>query len=121
MPAFVVSLAMELSTEPMIAYREGVEATLAPYGGQYRAMLRHRWETLEGEWPSPHGVVILEFPSYEQPKAWYHSEAYAPLREMRMAGDRWNIVVVDGMAEGETLLSMGILTPEEQAGTASCQ
>jgi uncharacterized protein (DUF1330 family) len=115
MTAYIIGFPEVLSPEPMIAYREGIEATLTPYGGRYRAMLRNRWESLEGQWPSQFGVVVLEFPSYEQAKAWYHSDAYAPLKAMRMAGDRWNHVLVEAMEEDETLLSLGILTLEEQA------
>ena len=118
MPAFIVGFAEEMAPEPMIAYREGMEATLAPYGGRYRTTIRHRWETLEGTWPSQYGAVILEFPSYKQATGWYHSAAYAPLRDIRMAGDRWHIIVMDGMAEGDTLQSIGILTPEERARMA---
>jgi uncharacterized protein (DUF1330 family) len=121
MPAFVIGFPEELSPEPMVAYREGVEATMAAFGGRYRAMLRNRWETLEGTWPSPHGVLVLEFPTYEDARAWYDSEAYAPLKAMRMASDRWNHVLVEGMEAGETLLSLGVLTPEEQARMASPQ
>jgi hypothetical protein len=74
---------------------------------------------LEGEWPSPFGVVILEFPTYEQAVAWYHSDADAPLREMRMAGDRWNIIATEGLAEGATLADTGILAPESTEQTES--
>ena len=62
-------------------YGEGVEATMARYGGGYQSVLRHRVTTLEGEWHPPKGVTILEFPSYEQALARYQSPEYAPLRE----------------------------------------
>ena len=118
MPAFVVGLCEEMAPEPMYAYRAGVEATVAAFGGRYRAIVqRYQWETLEGEWPSPFGVLILEFPTYEQAVAWYHSEAYAPLRAMRMAGDRWHIIAAEGLAEGATLADTGILAPETSEQT----
>lgn len=115
MPAFVIAIPEELSPEPMVTYRENVEGAMAVYGGRYRALIRHQVETLEGDWLPPLGVVVLEFPSYEQAKAWYHSPEYAPLRRIRMTGDRWNIIVVDGLGEGETHYSIGILTADEQA------
>ena len=116
MPAFVIGVVHELAPYPMVEYREKIEGVLARYGGRYRSLIRHRVETLEGDWLPPHGVVILEFPSFEQAKAWYHSPEYAPLREIRMAGDRWDMIVVDGLDEDETLQSLGVLTAEEQAG-----
>ncbi len=116
MPAFVIGVVHELAPYPMVEYREKIEGVLPQYGGRYRSLIRHRVETLEGDWLPPHGVVILEFPSFEQAKAWNHSREYAPLREIRMAGDRWDLIVVDGLDDAETLQSVGVLTAEEQAG-----
>jgi uncharacterized protein (DUF1330 family) len=100
MPAYLVAVPVQMAPEPLTAYREGIEATLAAYGGRYAAPLRGRREVLEGEWPSDDGVVILEFPSYEHALAWYRSPEYAPLPAMRRAGDRWNILLVNGVIEG---------------------
>ena len=107
MPAFIVSIPREVAADPgvMRPYQEQIEATLAPYGGRYRALRRHRLEVLEGDWRPPHGVVVLEFPSFEQAKAWYHSPEYAPLLAIRHAHNRFDMILVDGLAEGETLLS----------------
>jgi uncharacterized protein (DUF1330 family) len=113
MPAFVIGVAHELAPYPMMNYRRQAEAVLALYGGRYRSVLNHQVESLEGDWLPPHGVVILEFPSYEQAKAWRHSPEYAPLRAERMAGDRWDLIVVDGMRESETLRSLGIAVDDE--------
>ena len=73
----------------MQPYYDGIEATMARYGGGYQSVLRHRVTTLEGDWHPPKGVTILEFPSYEQALAWYHSPEYAPLRELRSDPRRW--------------------------------
>ena len=80
-------------------YGAGVEATMVRYGGGYQSVLRHRVTTLEGDWHPPKGVTILEFPSYEQALAWYHSPEYAPLRELRMATGRFDVILVDGISE----------------------
>jgi uncharacterized protein (DUF1330 family) len=82
-------------------YGEGVEATMARYGGGYQSVLRHRVTTLEGDWHPPKGVTILEFPSYDQALAWYHSPEYAPLRELRMATGRFDVILVDGVSEDD--------------------
>jgi len=82
-------------------YGEGVEATMASYGGGYQSVLRHRVTTLEGDWHPPKGVTILEFPSYDQAWAWYHSPEYAPLRELRMATGSFDVILVDGISEDD--------------------
>ena len=82
-------------------YGEGVEETMAHYGGGYQSVLRHRVTTLEGDWHPPKGVTILEFPSYEHALEWYHSAEYAPLRELRMATGRFDVILVDGVSDSE--------------------
>jgi uncharacterized protein (DUF1330 family) len=74
---------------------------MALYGGGYQSVLRHRVTTLEGDWRPLKGVTILEFPSYEQALAWYHSPEYAPLRELRMATGRFDVILVDGISEDD--------------------
>lgn len=113
MPAFVIGIPLEIAPDPMMNYRRNVEATIARFGGRYRTVRNYRVETLEGDWLPPHGIVILEFPTFEDAKAWYYSPDYAPLRAERMAGDRWNMIVVDGIRDGETLRSLGIAVDDD--------
>lgn len=49
---------------------------------------------LEGE-PSEM-VVILEFPSVEQAKAWYDSPLYQEASAHRLKGGTWRVVIVEG-------------------------
>lgn len=58
---------------------------LAAYGRQ---------EVLEG--PEVEGVVILEFPSFDEAKAWYDSPAYREVREHRFRGADYRAVIVEG-------------------------
>ena len=74
-------------------------AKLAPeavklYGGKYIARGGPN-ETLEGDWHAKR-LVILEFPSMHQAKAWLDSPEYAPARAMRHQYARSNMVVVEG-------------------------
>ena len=74
-------------------------AKLAPeavklYGGKYIARGGPN-ETLEGDWHA-NRLVILEFPSMQQAKAWLDSPEYAPARAMRHQYARSNMVVVEG-------------------------
>jgi hypothetical protein len=49
---------------------------------------------------------MIEFPSMQHARDWYHSPDYAPLRALRMAGSRHSLVLAEGMAEGDTLRSI---------------
>ena len=53
-PTFVVSLPEEIALEPSHALLQR---------RSYRTLVWQRWGPLEAARPSPHGVVILEFPS----------------------------------------------------------
>jgi uncharacterized protein (DUF1330 family) len=59
---------------------------LAAYGRQ---------EVLEG--PPVEGIVIVEFPSLEEAKAWYESPAYRDAREHRFRGADYRAVIVEGV------------------------
>jgi uncharacterized protein (DUF1330 family) len=64
------------------------------YGGKYLARGGAN-ETLEGEWQA-NRLVILEFPSVDQAKAWLTSDEYAPARALRQKYAKTNMVVVEG-------------------------
>jgi uncharacterized protein (DUF1330 family) len=59
---------------------------LAAYGRQ---------EVIEG--PEVEGVVIVEFPSFDEAKAWYDSPAYREAREHRFKGADYRAVIVEGL------------------------
>jgi uncharacterized protein (DUF1330 family) len=76
-------------------YKRLVPPTLAQYGG--RLIVRGgAAETLEGDW-SPGRVVIVEFPSAEQARAWWGSDEYAPAKELRQATARTQMILVEGV------------------------
>jgi uncharacterized protein (DUF1330 family) len=52
-------------------------------------------ETLEGE--SPDGVVVLQFPTVEDAKAWYHSPAYQAAVPHRQKGADYRAFIVQGL------------------------
>ena len=54
-------------------------------------------EFASGLHPALNGpFVIIEFPDMDTARAWYRSDAYAPLRELRRSASTTSIVVVDG-------------------------
>ena len=51
-------------------------------------------EVLEG--PEVEGVVILEFPTFEEARDWYNSPLYSEAREHRFKGSKYRAVIVQG-------------------------
>jgi uncharacterized protein (DUF1330 family) len=80
--------------EKYAEYRRGVPDTVAKYGGRF-VVRGGATEVLEGNW-NPKRVVVLEFPTMDALKRWYHSEEYKPLLKMRLAASTGNIIAVEG-------------------------
>jgi uncharacterized protein (DUF1330 family) len=76
-------------------YRKGVGATLAAYGGRNLVRPGGKIEVLEGDWV-PKRLVILEFPSVAQLKAWYQSSEYQPLLKIRLRTAKSKMVLIEG-------------------------
>ena len=74
-------------------YSEKVGATLAGHPVTVLAAYG-RHEVLEG--PDVEGVVILEFLTFAEAKAWYDSPAYRNVREHRFRGTDYRAVIVEG-------------------------
>jgi uncharacterized protein (DUF1330 family) len=75
-------------------YRQKVGAVIAQYGGRF-IVRGGTIEPVEGEvrWKR---VVVLEFPSYEAARRFYHSKEYAPLIALRAGAAKSDIVLVEG-------------------------
>jgi uncharacterized protein (DUF1330 family) len=76
-------------------YRKAVPATIAAHGGRY-VVRGGALESLEGGW-APKRMVVLEFPSLAQAKAWYTSAEYRPLLAMRQRTAKCKVVLVEGV------------------------
>jgi uncharacterized protein (DUF1330 family) len=95
MTAYII---IDIEVTDLEGYKE--YAKMAPeavklYGGKYIARGGLN-ETLEGDWQAKR-LVILEFPSIQQAKAWLDSPEYAPARTLRHQYARSNMVVVEGI------------------------
>ncbi len=53
-------------------------------------------ETLEGDW-MPERLVILEIPTVERAKEWYHSPEYSAIIGIRHANSDGKMIVVPGV------------------------
>lgn len=52
-------------------------------------------ETLEGS--NPDGIVMLQFPTIDDARAWYHSPAYQEALAYRKEAADWRVVIVEGL------------------------
>src|SRR5947209_7203636 len=62
-------------------YTQQTPGTVERYGGKF-VVRGGQPETLEGDWQTKR-IVIIEFPSVEQAKAWYDSPEYSAIKGIR--------------------------------------
>ena len=95
MSAYVVVEVEVQDPERYETYKQLAPPSIAQYGGRYVAR-GGEVTTLEGDW-SPRRLVILEFPSVEQARAWWSSAEYAEAKALRQATARTQMIVVAGL------------------------
>jgi uncharacterized protein (DUF1330 family) len=76
-------------------YKKLAPEAVKLYGGKYLAR-GGPVETLEGDWQTGR-LVILEFESKEQARAWMISPEYAPARALRHQYAETNMVLIEGV------------------------
>lgn len=98
MTAYAVAVIRETRFgEEIKEYLQRIDATLAPFSGKYRVH-GGPYQPLEGTWSSD--LVIIEFPSMEQAKGWYDSDAYAAIRPLRTGHTEGVVLLVQGVPDG---------------------
>ena len=75
-------------------YQKRVGSTLESYGGTF-LVRGEKYENLEGDWHL-HQLIMLEFPSVEQARRWYQSDAYAPVKDIRLKTANTQAILVQG-------------------------
>lgn len=92
--AYIVAIIDEHDAETFEEYRRVALPVVAQYGG--RSLLQGtRNEVLEGDW-SPKRVVVVEFPSLQQARAWYDSAEYQAARKLRVASASTQMLLFEG-------------------------
>ena len=76
-------------------YKRLASEAIARYGGRY-LVRGGKNEVLDGDW-QPGRLVVLEFESVAQAKAWRNSPEYAAAKKVRDECARANMVVVEGL------------------------
>lgn len=95
MSAYVIA---NVDIRDPVRYAEYVKltpATVALFGGRFIAR-GGKAERLEGD-TAANRVVLLEFDTYEQAKAWYDSESYRDIRAVRQSASVGSLILVDGV------------------------
>jgi uncharacterized protein (DUF1330 family) len=77
-------------------YGPKTAALVAKHGGKY-LVRGETMERLEGAGTLPSLIVVLEFPSMAQAKAWYNDPEYAPLIRLRQSGSDLDFILVEGL------------------------
>lgn len=95
MAAYVVAGNNVDDAEAMLEYSVLVPATLEPFGGRF-VVRGGQTEVAEGTWTTSR-LVVIEFPSLDQARSWYHSDAYQAIIQMRFAAARTDFLL---FAEG---------------------
>jgi len=95
LPSYVVAQVDPRDADSFDEYKAAVPEVVRAYGGEYLAR-GGRFQRLEGRAPlSRH--VIMRFPSYDQALAWYNSQEYQHLKELRAASAPGDIVLIEGL------------------------
>jgi uncharacterized protein (DUF1330 family) len=76
-------------------YKRLAPAAIAAHGGKY-LVRGGAAELLEGERMAGR-TVILEFPTLEDARRFYHSEQYAAAKRARAGAARFNLLLVEGL------------------------
>ena len=94
MPAYVI---VEVDIHDPATYEEYKKLTpaaIAAYDGRF-VVRGGKTESLEGNW-QPERIVVLEFPSVERAKEWWHSALYTEAKEIRWRAAHTKMLVVEG-------------------------
>jgi uncharacterized protein (DUF1330 family) len=94
MPAYVIAEVNVTDPKLYDEYRRMVPATIEKYGGRF-LVRGGTIESKEGGWMPPR-LVVVEFPSMERARAWYHSDEYAPALALRKRASQGKLILVEG-------------------------
>lgn len=94
MAAYVIVEITIHDPEAYEGYKLLTPAAIAAYDGRF-VVRGAQSESLEGDW-NPQRMVVLEFPSVERAREWWHSPEYAEAKAIRQKAATTKMLVVDG-------------------------
>jgi uncharacterized protein (DUF1330 family) len=93
MPGYVVANVDVHNPEAYAGYSSQVDATLEDFQGRFIVRGTDK-DVREGEWLDR--VVVIEFPSVDQARSWYESEAYQRILPVRQQNSSGRVVIIEG-------------------------
>ncbi len=96
MPAYIIARVAVTDWDRYREYTKVTPAAIARFGGRF-IVRGGQMVTLEGP-PETGRVVIIEFPSLDQAKAFYHSEEYSAVRKLREGAATGQFLAIEGCA-----------------------
>ncbi|MEU6659101.1 DUF1330 domain-containing protein [Streptomyces sp. NPDC046821] len=78
----------------IIEYLEHIQATLDPFSGRF-VIHGPPAEVVEGNWPG--SMVLIEFPSLAEARAWYDSPAYQAILRLRTDHIEGDLLLIEGV------------------------
>ncbi|MDX3129188.1 DUF1330 domain-containing protein [Streptomyces europaeiscabiei] len=78
----------------VIEYLERIQATLDPFAGRF-VIHGPPTEVVEGTWPG--SMVLIEFPSLAEARAWYDSPAYRAILRLRTDHIEGDLLLIEGV------------------------
>ena len=94
MTAYIISRVSISDGEAMAGYMAAAPESVHAHGGEY-LVRTGEITVLEGEAPYER-VVVVRFPDKESALAWYHSDEYRDLRDVRWKSADAHIICVPG-------------------------
>jgi uncharacterized protein (DUF1330 family) len=96
MPAYVIGDVRDVWDRDAIAeYRRRNTDAVVHHGGRF-LVRGGEVALLDGDWDTSR-IVVIEFADMAAARAWFDSEEYAPLKELRRGASTTNIILVDGV------------------------
>jgi uncharacterized protein (DUF1330 family) len=96
MPAYIIARVQVTDWERYREYTKATPAVIEKYGGRF---IVRDGETITLEGPQETGrVVIIEFPSLDKTKAFYHSEEYSRAKKLREGAATGQFLAIEGWA-----------------------
>lgn len=94
MPGYIIARVQVHDWDRYREYTKLTPAAIARFGGKF-IVRGGTLETLEGA-PETARLVVIEFPSLEQAKAFYRSEEYGRARKVREGAATAQFIAVEG-------------------------
>ena len=98
MTAYIIADIDVTNPEGYAPYRAAAQKTIADYGGRFLAR-GGAVEKLEGDWKA-NRVVIIEFPSMDAARKWYHCAEYQEALKIRLANSKGYVILTEGVPAG---------------------